>query len=574
MTRIFTPRALSLALLLPTLMGRPAPAEEADAHEVSVLAERKKQFPENDAALELGKEVYRRRCSFCHGDEGEGDGGAAPYLDPRPRDFTLGLFKFRSTRTGELPTDEDLFRTISRGAPGTAMPSWGEPPFVLPETKRWAVTYYLKRIATEDFEDEEFNPYEFIVSLPAPPECTPQLEAAGEILYADESKGGCVKCHGRRGRGDGEEAGTHTDDWKDPILPTDLSKPWALRNGSSRRELFRSLSTGFNGTPMAGFGETLSERQRWALVCFIQSLAYHPRSTAEVVLMAHRTDGELPTDPAAPFWQQQPVLDVPLAGQVVVAPRMPTPAIDLVSVRAAYNDDHVAFHFIWNDRFMNAATPAEDRWTPVLGLPDTFLTAREVWQRRKGDYRDRLQIQFPVKLSDGPEKPFFYLGSGSNPVYLWTWSADWNEQPDSHGGRVAEERLARGYRSGPTSQPEDSQALAGRAVFEDGQWRLVVKRPRRTPDARSDTQFESNRLIPFALQAWDGGNGEEGLLGSISSWYYVVLVGRTDPRGYAWASLGILLTVGLMLAFVRQARAADGGPRVRGPARSAERRFP
>ncbi len=559
-----------LALILSAFVGLPVAAQDVDAYDMSLLAERKERFPEDEAALALGEKVYRTRCAFCHGDEGAGDGGAAPYLDPRPRDFTQGLFKFRSTQTGELPTDEDLFRSISRGVPGTAMPAWGERLFMLSEAERWAVTYHVKRISTEDFEDADFNPYDYIVPLPKPPVCTPELVAAGEALYADESKGGCVKCHGRRGRGDGQEAGTHTDDWGDPILPADLSRPWALRNGASRRELFRSLSTGFNGTPMAGFGETMSEEQRWEVVCFIRSLIYRPGSAGEVVLRAHRAHGELPADPAAPFWQQQPVLDIPLAGQVVVTPRMPIPAIDLVSVRAAYNDDEVAFHFTWNDRFQDVAAPDEQRWAPELGRPDTFVKASDVWRRRSGDYRDRLQIQFPVKPSGGPDKPFFYLGSGSRPVHLWTWSADWNERPEAHGGRVALERVAKGYRSAPERQPEDSQELVGRAVFEDGQWRLVLKRPRWTEDTKSDTQFDTDRLVPFAAQAWEGGNGEEGLLGSISSWHYVVLVDRTDPRGYAWASLGILLTLGLMLACVRKARA--GSPHDLGP--RAERRHP
>jgi len=70
-------------------------------------------------------EIYIRRCSFCHGLLGDGEGPAAPYMDPRPRDFTLGTFKFRTTQSGELPTNEDLFRTVSRGLPGTAMQAFG-----------------------------------------------------------------------------------------------------------------------------------------------------------------------------------------------------------------------------------------------------------------------------------------------------------------------------------------------------------------------------------------------------------------------------------------------------------------
>ena len=77
-----------------------------------------KRLPE---LVEQGRSIYFRRCSFCHGLLGDGNGPAADYLDPRPRDFTLGTFKFRTTQSGELPTDEDLFRTVSRGLSGTGM---------------------------------------------------------------------------------------------------------------------------------------------------------------------------------------------------------------------------------------------------------------------------------------------------------------------------------------------------------------------------------------------------------------------------------------------------------------------
>jgi cytochrome c553 len=58
---------------------------------------------------------YRRYCVGCHGDLGDGNGENAPWLDPKPRDFTLGIFKCRSTPTGTLPADQDLYDTIGRG---------------------------------------------------------------------------------------------------------------------------------------------------------------------------------------------------------------------------------------------------------------------------------------------------------------------------------------------------------------------------------------------------------------------------------------------------------------------------
>jgi cytochrome c oxidase cbb3-type subunit I/II len=102
-----------------------------------------------DEMLEQGRATYFGRCSFCHGLLGDGEGPAAKYLDPRPRDFTLGTFKFRTTQSGELPTNEDLFRTVSRGLPGTGMQGFDSDLIKngLSEDERWAVISYIKTFA-------------------------------------------------------------------------------------------------------------------------------------------------------------------------------------------------------------------------------------------------------------------------------------------------------------------------------------------------------------------------------------------------------------------------------------------
>lgn len=86
--------------------------------------------------------LYASACATCHGHAGRGDGRAARHLDgPAPRDFTTGVFKFRSTPAGIPPTDEDLFRAISRGVPGTWMPAWEG---LLTRSQRWALVRYVK----------------------------------------------------------------------------------------------------------------------------------------------------------------------------------------------------------------------------------------------------------------------------------------------------------------------------------------------------------------------------------------------------------------------------------------------
>ena len=94
--------------------------------------------------LELGRGIFQKQCAACHGTDGGGNGTAAYLLYPRPRDFVRARYRLVSTWES-VPTDEDIYRTISRGKPGSAMPSWAH----LPERDRWALVHYLKSLAAE-----------------------------------------------------------------------------------------------------------------------------------------------------------------------------------------------------------------------------------------------------------------------------------------------------------------------------------------------------------------------------------------------------------------------------------------
>ena len=73
---------------------------------------------------DAGKVIYDKWCAGCHGDTGAGDGSAAAYMLPRPRDFTRAMYQIRTTGSGDLPTDDDMRRVIELGMPGTTMPGW------------------------------------------------------------------------------------------------------------------------------------------------------------------------------------------------------------------------------------------------------------------------------------------------------------------------------------------------------------------------------------------------------------------------------------------------------------------
>ncbi len=108
------------------------------------------KIPETSEAIAAGKDIYEKKCYYCHGITGDGNGPAAPRLDPKPRNFTRNEYKIRSTGLGALPTDEDLFRIISSGVEGSAMPFWS----TLTVEERWQVIHYIKTF-NEDFKDKE-----------------------------------------------------------------------------------------------------------------------------------------------------------------------------------------------------------------------------------------------------------------------------------------------------------------------------------------------------------------------------------------------------------------------------------
>ncbi len=210
--------------------------------------------------LAAGKRLYRRKCAMCHGTKGRGDGMVSRYVFPKPRDLSNGLFKIRSTPTGGLPTDQDLFDTITRGMTGTVMPSWAN----LSEEQRWQLVQYTKtfsdRFATESV------PEPVSIGEPKPPYAA--SINAGRQLYIDAD---CSSCHGVGGKGDGPSSYTLTDSWNYPIVPADLTIARNWRGGNRPQDVYRSLSTGIGGTPMPSF-EALSEDQLWDLTNFMLSI--------------------------------------------------------------------------------------------------------------------------------------------------------------------------------------------------------------------------------------------------------------------------------------------------------------
>ena len=221
--------------------------------------------PVTEESIRAGREIYMTTCSWCHGLAGQGD-GPVPYFQsrtraPRPRDFTTATFKFRTTASGEMPLEQDLFNTITRGVPGF-MPSFTS----LSVERRWQVIYYVKSFAKEAWETE---PEPIPVGDPVTSSAT-SIER-GEELYQLFR---CAECHGSSGQGDGPAAGEQRDDWGFLDLATDLTRPESFRNGHRREDIYRTFVTGLNGTPMPSYKDSLPNLEDgWHLVNFILSLS-------------------------------------------------------------------------------------------------------------------------------------------------------------------------------------------------------------------------------------------------------------------------------------------------------------
>ncbi len=215
-----------------------------------------------------GKKVYRRYCIGCHGPDGDGAGMNAQWIDPKPRDFTEATFKCRSTPTGTLPTDDDLYNAITRGFATTNMPQWQS----LTPQQRADLIAFIKTWSPRWAKEKPGTP------LSIPPETPITIES---ILQERElfQKLECWKCHGPQGHGDGPAAATLTDDKGNPIRPYDFSSGSRFMCGVTNQDLYRIFMTGLDGSPMPSFADVVKPNEAWDLVHFLRTL--QPLKTQE-----------------------------------------------------------------------------------------------------------------------------------------------------------------------------------------------------------------------------------------------------------------------------------------------------
>jgi mono/diheme cytochrome c family protein len=235
-----------------------------------------------------GKATYEKHCVECHGTSGRGDGPSAAFLVPRPRDFTTGKYKIRTTETGSVPSDNDLTASIQRGLYGTAMPGWDR---ILPASDIADVVQYIKTLAPQFAQPPK--PIAVGVGIPSSPDSI----ARGQRVY---DKLQCGKCHGTDGRGAGAVATTFEDEARQPLRSADLTEPWAFHGGATSRDIYLRFRTGMMGTPMPSFADAASDNEMWDLANYVVSLGRQPvwaMSAGEIAAFYAQQDAERKKEP-------------------------------------------------------------------------------------------------------------------------------------------------------------------------------------------------------------------------------------------------------------------------------------
>jgi len=526
--------------------------------------------------IEAGKRVYFTKCVWCHGVDGGGDGPGADRLWPRPRNFNQGTFKIRHTASGELPLfdakkpvpgQNDLFETVTHGLPGSAMPPWEG---ILTEEQRLQV---LSFVTTQLVKDRKFT------DTKSESQTVLQLAELKPIAASEESlkKGAelivekkCVECHGMEGRGDGN-AFNLKDDWGFSIQPANWHKCWNFRG--SRQDpynvtnIFRTFSTGVNGTPMPSFADNTTVEERWHIANFVNSLCEREadgkplqidpladKPKINFVLSAGVVEGEIPADPENEMWTKRARRYVAMGGQITHKPRNFVNRIDDIWVKALYNDQHLVFMFQWDDRTKSAAE-GKLPWAPTSVNVDVKeqdpKTGEEgsiaMHQNNYTVYNDAIAVQTAVKWKElpSPIKPRYLWGSNEQfPVDILKWEADGSLRAFKGTGwdKDFEERF---------NYEENIKVL--HSEWKNGRWTVMIQRPlgnKTDQDYDEDTFFEMGQYIPTVFFAWDGHNGDAGRKMAVSAFYYTFLEPPTPKEAYIYPvaiAAGVVLLEGWVL---------------------------
>jgi len=305
------------------------------------------------------------------------------------------------------------------------------------------------------------------------------------------------------------------------MQPADFTQRWTFRGGPTREDIFRTMTTGLNGTPMPAFGDALKPEERWAITDYMYSLGGDDDPRYANLVTAKHVDDPIDLAKGAAAFEKAPVARVPLVGQIMEPGREFHPPVVSVLVQAIYDVSDIAFLVRWND--MSAETTGSN--SPALVVPIEEEEAPEAAAAAGGGavdewgeaapatpaagaapaatFSDAVAIQLPVQLPTGPRKPYFLFGDAQDGVDLWF--ADLARS-------TADQYTAKGSAA---IAALDAADVASVAHYDRGEWSVVFKR---SLTAASGVPFAPGGFVPIAFSVWDGGSRERGNKRGLTQW--------------------------------------------------------
>jgi mono/diheme cytochrome c family protein len=490
--------------------------------------------PPSQDLVALGRKTYDKECRACHGEQGNGEGEASYLLYPRPRDFTSGQFRLIST-WDDMPTDEDLFRTISRGMPGSAMPSWSH----LTERTRWGLVHYVKSFSKRPLTiqasrepDSNGNNPAGPIRVPPEPRYTREAEARARATFAQS----CAPCHGPTGKGDGQRE--QTDSKGFATRPRDLTLG-VYKGSPDPASVYRRIVAGLPGSPMPQ-NAYLHGEQAWDLVHLVRSLSSdEQRAKVEMKkfrIVASRVDA-LPSHPDSGLWQSAPPVDLHLMPLWWRADRP-----EELTVRALHDGRDLALLLCWADASHDATAirPQDFRDAAAVAFsltpePPFFAMgqpggATNIWMwkaERQADLEPAFQDlekvypnlgidSYPNLLRSPLEQPARHaLTLQSDPTFVTAWGAG-NIVADPSRKSAAEDLTAEGFGT-LRARPGRDQNVAAVGVFETGAYRVQLRRALETRQ-RDAVSLRPGSRTAVSFAVWNGAAGDRDGKKSVTIW--------------------------------------------------------
>ena len=493
-----------------------------------------KSPPASPQLLAIGKQIFAQQCVACHGAGGRGDGEAAYLLYPKPRDFVAARYRLVST-WDRVPTDQDLFDTISRGMPGSAMPSWEH----LATEQRWGLVHYIKSLAekpiairAQKMPAADGSGGEGIIEVPKPAPFDTAARARALELYKDA----CASCHGATARGDGAQE--QRDDEGFPTRPRDLTAG-IFKGSPNPIALYRHIVAGIPGSPMP-MSDWAYGADAWHLVNYVRSLSSDTqRARAEMkkfTIQAARVTS-LPDHPQSGIWRTATPINLHL---MPLWWRSDRP--EEVTVRALHDGKALAILMVWHDETNDstALRPQDFRDAAAIQFsldanPPFFAmgatgAAVNIWMwksERQADldvaYQDVERAYPNVGIDSYPnltrsavEQPSRHaLTLQSDPTFVTGWGAG-NIVSDPQRKSAVEDLAAQGFGT-LQARPRIEQKIDARGVYGKGSYEVMFRRSL-TPTGRGAVALQAGATVPVAFAVWNGSAGDRDGKKSVTIW--------------------------------------------------------